>query len=120
MLIRRNCIVCEKPLVSAGSSHGELEMEITDPPDNGIYLTSGGNWGSTVLDEFGRGHIEVSMCDECLKDRAAKGYVYYIREIKGPKALMVDIWEPQKDYESNWFDPATIVETGYPAEPINE
>lgn len=105
MKIKRFCIVCEKQLASAGTNAGDLEMEITDPPDDGIYLTSTGNWGSTVLDEIGRGHVEMSMCDECVKDRAAKGHIYYIRELKGPSVYKVDIFEPHKNYEPLWNDP---------------
>lgn len=104
MKIKRFCIVCEKQLASAGSNHGDLEMEITDPPSHGIHMTSHGNWGSTAFDCPG-GYIEMTLCDECLKEKAKKGFIHYIRIETPDKKFHVKTFEPEKDWDEPYMSP---------------
>lgn len=94
MKIKRFCVVCEKQLMSAGTNHGEAEMELHDPPDNGVHFTTSGNWGSTVFDTWGSSYLEGNICDECLKDKADKGLLVEVvpdRSAKPPHS--VSTWD---------------------------
>ncbi len=53
-----SCIVCDK----------DIKLNECQYPDDGTMWHTGGNWGSTVYDEFGYPDIQLvcCICDECL------------------------------------------------------
>lgn len=75
-MIKRHCIVCLKKL-KRESSHGRDNID--NCPSDAIYLSSVGNYGSSVYDmgEFYKDRIETYICDECLKERAE--YINFVR-----------------------------------------
>lgn len=67
------CFCCEKSLKRViPPEQGGSELQ----PYAGTSFDSQGHYGSTVFDPFLSGDtIHVNLCDECIRDRAAKGLV---------------------------------------------
>jgi hypothetical protein len=66
------CIRCDKELQR--SKWADLGLD--DPPLGGIYLSSYGNYGSTIFDSYDdHERLECYLCDECLKANSEKIYV---------------------------------------------
>jgi len=71
------CIICNKILHRVDN-----EEDIKNPPMDGIYFSSVGNYGSSVYDggEFEGHRLEIYVCDECLKDKADQ--ILFIQKTK--------------------------------------
>jgi hypothetical protein len=86
------CIVCEKDLEDVYPSHPGNQ------PLHGTAFTTHGHYGSTVFDPMDGSYLDLSICDECLVNRAMKGMVYIAR----PKAtfevpVRYSQWKPKGD-----------------------
>jgi hypothetical protein len=73
--IKRNCLVCLKPL--QGALRGDTKQEFREPPGHALIFTSIGNYGSTVFDNPGE-QLEISICDDCIVERSK--YILHIAE----------------------------------------
>lgn len=66
------CLVCGRALKN-------VQEDVDNQPDAGIYLTSQGNYGSTVWDPMDGLFLEFALCDECLRTAGEQGRVYTAR-----------------------------------------
>jgi hypothetical protein len=63
------CIVCDKQLEPVGGG-------AVNQPYGGTVFTSNGHYGSTVFDPMdGVTFLEITVCDDCLKDKGVLGQV---------------------------------------------
>lgn len=68
------CFVCERELDHAvGKMLSESDSPLSNQPDNGVYFSTHGNFGSTVYDPmfdlYGDNEtLEIAICDDCLID----------------------------------------------------
>jgi len=98
------CIRCDKPLDNV------FEGSINQPSE-GTAFTTGGHYGSTVFDPMDGTEIEISVCDECLKEWGRKGNVLASqrqrRIVVGNVQVGIEYldrgeytWDPDKEYDS--------------------
>ena len=73
------CIVCGKALRNVFDDAG-------NQPNDGVVLTTHGNYGSTVYDSFTGEFLEVNLCDPCLVRAGEQGRVLEART-RRPAAL---------------------------------
>jgi hypothetical protein len=66
------CIVCDKALVNWDNSPNQ--------PCDGLAFHTSGHWPSSLFDSMGDGHLEISICDECLVRKASKQVAYVPRK----------------------------------------
>lgn len=62
-----NCIVCKKSL--------ENVFDQDNQPNDGLAFQSSGHYGSTVFDPMDGTHLEINVCDPCLKQAGEDGNV---------------------------------------------
>jgi hypothetical protein len=67
------CFCCESPLeMAVPPEQGGSELQ----PYAGTNFDTEGHYGSTVFDPLATGDkIYINICDDCIRDRAAKGLV---------------------------------------------
>jgi hypothetical protein len=62
-------VICGRLLREALPDHSENQ------PNDGVCAIINGNYGSTVFDPFDGTHLEICVCDPCLREAGAKGRV---------------------------------------------
>jgi hypothetical protein len=61
------CIKCEKGMANFSDKCHQ--------PNDGLGFHTRGHYGSTYFDPMDGSYLELSICDECVKDADAKGLV---------------------------------------------
>lgn len=83
-IITRACFVCNKTVLSA---FDDYEMDILEPASKAVCFTSGGNFGSTIFDPMDGTIIEITVCDDCLKNKKDRVIAYKIQHKKSYKKV---------------------------------
>lgn len=83
------CIRCDKPLKAACGGP-------TNQPSEGLSFTTGGHYGSTVFDMRG-GYLDISVCDACVAECAAKGMVARVYATKPLVEFTVTKFDPRDE-----------------------
>jgi hypothetical protein len=82
------CFVCDKNL-GAAMTGDDCGPEI--PPSGATVWYTGGNYGTTVFDPMNSNkRLEAYVCDECLKERAARVYTV-VQHVKTEKTYLPGI-----------------------------
>lgn len=83
-----HCFLCE----------AQLPSMYFPQPSGGTTFRAGGNYGSTVWDMPVSGWLEIVICDDCLKARAA--YVLHGQKPQVQRTYPVyEPWDPEADRE---------------------
>jgi hypothetical protein len=65
------CICCDKSLKNY------MADEKGHQPYNGLAFQSRGAYGTTIFDPMDGSYIEITVCDECLRDAIESGIVFF-------------------------------------------
>ncbi len=112
-----DCIVCDKPLANI------MGGDATNQPAYGLAWTTHGHWPSPLFDSFGRGHLEISICEECMIAKASRQIAFVPpteRELTNEKMTIKTVREYLSDYEDDVtfkeliFRNGSIVSCGLP------
>jgi hypothetical protein len=80
--ITRRCFCCEKPIL--GGMNNKEKQYFNEPPSGATCWHTTGNFGS-FFDPFDSSvQLEISICDDCLKEKAhlAHEFILGSREVK--------------------------------------
>lgn len=86
----RSCFICEKSIKTAAGykdndpQHNPFIHEFNDPTDDATCWTTKGNYGTIIYDAlFEDKMLEITICDECLKNGIENGLVNEVKFKKG-------------------------------------
>lgn len=80
------CIVCDKALENWAQSPNQ--------PCDGLAFYSNGHYPSSMFDAMGGGHLEISICEECMVAKAERQIAFVPPRNRGPAIELKDGMRP--------------------------
>jgi hypothetical protein len=90
------CLICGRSLHSEMPEELVRERGWLPQPYAGTWFTSHGQYGSTVFDEMDTTYLLITVCDQCVLEKAAAGLIL-LRTPDRPTPRLepqTEIWDP--------------------------